>query len=95
MSATIDPLTGEFKAGDSDDADLSTDREALGARHKRNVGYTTAGADEHDRKLLADGGHPKHFGGKSKPGHSASRIGHFNHSIIRSGVINGGGGVIG
>ncbi len=92
MSGKIDPLTGEFKAGDSDDADQMTDKEALGARHKRNVGYTTAGADEHDANLLAKGGHPKHYGGQARPGGSASRIGHFNHSIVTSGVV---GGIVG
>ncbi len=91
MSGKINPLTGEFVAGDSDDADKNTDAEALGLRHRRGFGYSTEGAREHDDKLLAQGGHPMHYGSHRQPNVGASRIQHFNQGSL-SGVV---GGIVG
>jgi hypothetical protein len=87
MSGRINPLNGEFIAGDSDDPDQNTDQEALGLRHRRGFGYSTEGAREHDDKLLAQGGHPMHFGHSRQPGSGESRIKHFNHGVV--------GGIVG
>jgi hypothetical protein len=87
MSGKINPLTGEFIVGNSDDPDQNTDQEALGLRHRRGFGYSTEGAREHDDKLLAQGGHPLHYGSHKQQNAGASRIQHFNHGVV--------GGIVG
>lgn len=61
----------EDKSGKSDDPDQFTDDEALGARHRRNVGYSSKGAEEHDHKLNLAGHAPlKSYVGK----HNKARL---------------------
>jgi hypothetical protein len=60
----------EGKSGSSDDPDQFTDSESLGARHRRNVGYSAKGAEEHDRKLNLAGHAPlKSYVGKHNRAH--------------------------
>jgi hypothetical protein len=60
----------ESKSGGSDDPDQFTDSESLGARHRRNVGYSAKGAQEHDHKLALAGHAPlKSYVGKHNRSH--------------------------
>lgn len=71
----------QFSTG-GEDAGSVSDNEALGARHRRNVGYTSEGAQEHDIKLERYGHKPgRIIGHKRKQYMGESRIGHFGAAI--------------
>ena len=85
MSGRINPETGEFIQGDSDD-DGYSDEEVLQLHHKRGFGYNTYGAQENDYILARDGGTPKDFD-KRRRQSTGGRIAHFNQGVV--------GGIVG
>lgn len=79
MSGRINPETGDFVEGDSDD-DGYTDNEVLQLHHKRGFGYNTYGAAENDHILARDGGVPRDFD-KRRRQSDGGRISHFNDGV--------------
>lgn len=70
----------EFKAGDADDPDRETDAEALGARHRRRFGYTSAGAQENDADIADQGRKPLKIQ-VHRSDVPESRIANFGHGM--------------
>lgn len=70
----------EFKTGDADDPDRETDAEALGARHRRRFGYTSAGAQENDADIADQGRKPLKVSFR-KADVPESRIASFAHGM--------------
>ncbi len=85
MSGRINPETGDFIQGDSDD-DGYSDEEVLQLHHKRGFGYNTYGAQENDYILNRDGKKPLEFD-KRRRQSVGGRVEHFNRGVI--------GGIVG